>query len=80
MQIDKYTLYGTRLLVFLEDSPQSNQYHQVILNPTQFKRVSDAISNVVGRNGDDEDVEMELSVDTYKLPDLQEITHPNNTK
>ncbi len=73
MQIDKYTLYGTRLLVFLEDSPQSNQYHQVRLTPAQFKVVSDSISNVVGRNGDDEDVEIEMSVDTYTLPDLQEI-------
>lgn len=75
MKIDKYTLYGTRLLVFLEDAPQSNQYRQVILNGSQFKRVSDAISNVVSRNGDEEDVEIEMSLDTYLLPDLQEKTH-----
>lgn len=80
MQIDKYTLYGTRLLVFIEDAPQSNEYHQVHLNETQFKRVSDAISNVVGRNGDDEDVEVEMSIDTYKLPDLQEIYPTNKTE
>lgn len=73
MQIDKYTLYGTRLLVFLEDAPQSNQYHQVRLTPEQFKRVSDSISNVVAKNGDDEDVEVEMSINTYTLPDLQEI-------
>ncbi len=73
MQIDKYTLYGTRLLVFLEDAPQSNQYHQIYLNKKQFKRVSDAVSNVVARHGDDEDVEVEMSIDTYPLPDLQEI-------
>ena len=73
MQIDKYTLYGTRLLVFLEDSPQSNQYHQIHLNEKQFKRVSDAVSNVVAKHGDDEDVEVDMSIDTYPLPDLQEI-------
>jgi hypothetical protein len=73
MQIDKYTLYGTRLLVFLEADPQSNHYHQVRLTPDQFKRVSDAISRIVGRNGSDEDVEIDMSVDTYLLPDLQEV-------
>lgn len=73
MQIDKYTLYGTRLLVFLEDSPQSNQYHQIHLTESQFKRVSDSVCDVKSRNGDDEDVEVEMSIETYKLPDLQEI-------
>ncbi len=72
-QVDKYTLYGTRLLVFLEEGPQSNQYHHVHLNPQQLKMVSDAICTVVDRQGDEENVTVEMSVETYKLPDLQEI-------
>lgn len=69
-------LYGVRLLVFMETAPQSNNYHQVILNPDQFKRVSDSIvhgAKVVGREGSREIIESPLSEETYPLPDLKEI-------
>lgn len=73
MQIDKYTLYGTRLLVFLEDAPQSNEYRQIWVNEKQSKAVSDAVCAVQSREGDDELVMIQMSEETYKLPDLQEI-------
>lgn len=73
-QIDKYTLYGTRLLVFLERGPQSNQYQQVIFNPEQFKKVSDAVCGSEATEGEEE-VELMLSNDLYELPDLPEIKY-----
>lgn len=48
-----------------------NNSREEIIN----KRVSDSVCEVKSRNGDDEDVEVEMSIETYKLPDLQEI-HP----
>ena len=75
MFIDKYTLYGTRLLVFLEDAPQSNQYRQIILNQDQFKNLSNSIGTVVDKEGDDEQVEIEMSEEIYTLPDLYEFTN-----
>lgn len=77
MQIDKYTLYGTRLLVFHEDSPQSNQYRQVCLSPEHFKKVSDAVCGSEATDGEEE-VEITMSVDRYKLPDLMEIDIKQN--
>lgn len=38
--IDLEDLYTVRLVVMLEDEPQSNRYHQVILNPEQFRMLS----------------------------------------
>jgi hypothetical protein len=35
--------YTTRLIILLEDSPQSNKYRQLILTPAQFKVISDVI-------------------------------------
>jgi len=73
-KIDSHELWVTRLLVFLETSPQSDTYHQVILNPEQFKAVSDAIAEVLSTTQNDiETINIELSEETYKLPDLQEI-------
>jgi hypothetical protein len=71
-QINKYDIYGTRLLIFLETEPQSNDYHQVKLTPEEFKRASLAIGTVVSRKGSEETVEMQLSEEVYKLPDLPE--------
>lgn len=71
-QIDKYTLYGIRLLVFLEDDPQSNIYKQVIFTPEHFKKVSDAVCGSEATEEEEEEVEITMSVDTYKLPDLME--------
>lgn len=70
--IDKYDLYKTRLLVFLEEDPQSNKYRQIILTAEQFKNMSDAVCTVESRIGDDEEVTMRLSDEIYTLPDLPE--------
>ena len=71
-KIDKYDLFGTRLLVFVEESPQSNKYRQIILNAEEFKKVSFSIGTITSRNGDDEMVEFQMSEELYDLPDLQE--------
>ena len=73
IKIDDAELYGTRLLCFLETEPQSNMYHQVRLNPEQFKTFSFSLGKVVDVKGDMQNVEFEMSVETYKLPDLPEI-------
>jgi len=72
-QIDKYVLYGIRLLVFLEESPQSNEYRQVVVDPKKFKEISDAVCKVEEKEGDEELVSIRLSEEIYKLPDLREI-------
>lgn len=59
-------VYGRRLLVFLEDGPQSNEYRQLKLSPDDYRMITDII---VRRN-----VAIERSSDeTYKLPDLFDI-------
>lgn len=63
-------LYEQRMLVFIETSPQSNEYRQVHLNKEQFKKVSDDICVSVkpaDRHGIEE-VEIEESDETYFLP------------
>lgn len=66
-------LYGTRLLCFLEEEPQSNNYRQVILNSEQFKNFSLSLGKVTDQNGNDQTVEFQMSEEIYKLPDLPEI-------
>lgn len=71
-------LYGTRLLVFMEDESCSNRYRQVLLGPEEFKRVSGSIGRETGRKldvrGEMVDVvDLDLSDETYVLPDLREI-------
>ncbi len=44
--IDARFIYHTRLLLFVETAPQSNEYRQVILNHRQFETVSDALFKV----------------------------------
>lgn len=36
-------LYETRLVVLVETAPQSNRYHQVRLNQSQYHRVANAV-------------------------------------
>lgn len=74
-------IHEQRLLVFLETDAQSNKYNQVLLNETQFKKVSDAIINSA-RTGEDlkegmEEVELTTSEKEYTLSDenLQSITN-----
>jgi hypothetical protein len=71
-QIDPYELYGTRLLVFLEEEPQSNKYRQILLTKDEFKKLSLSIGTVVEQDGADQTVEMHMSEDLYTLPDLPE--------
>jgi len=69
-------IYSTRLLVFIEDNPQSNKYHQMFFTPEEFKRISMAIGKDTGRkNGRLDIIEFQQSVETYALPDLQEIQY-----
>lgn len=73
ISIDPMELNKTRLLLFFEVEPHSNQYNQVLLTAEQFKKVSDDIVIIKGRypNGN-EMVELETSTYTYTLPDLPE--------
>lgn len=61
-----------RLLVFLEVSPQSNKYQQVLFTPEEFNRVSQSIGTVVATEGKKQDVELQLSNQIYDLPDVME--------
>lgn len=74
-------VYGTRLLIFLETKPQSNQYHQILLNEEEFKKVSMTLGKNTGAkdtNGNDI-IELYHSKEIYPLPDLEEITHEKTT-
>lgn len=78
MDIDPTEIYGTRLLLFMENEPQSNKYRQIILGPEEFKRVSGSFGKqtgkkikVMGHKVDEIDVAM--SDEIYDLPDLKEI-------
>mgnify|MGYP001581381100 CR=1 FL=1 len=67
-------IYSLRMLVFLEEEPQSNKYRQVILTPEQYNVVSVGIShNRRPIGGDMDEVEEHLSSEVYTLPDLQEL-------
>ena len=37
MKVDTHELYTIRTLIFLETEPQSNEYHQVMLDKETFK-------------------------------------------
>jgi hypothetical protein len=67
-----------RLLVFLENEPQSNKYNQVILSPEQFKIISKNTGRKVESDVELKDgfemYETKLSDDDYILPDLQSIS------
>lgn len=68
-------IYSQRMLVFLEISPQSNQYRQVLLTPKQYKKVSDSIFiKLIEKKPDGKQiVEIEESDEIYTLPDLMDI-------
>lgn len=72
--IDVSSLFEQRLLIFLEDSPQSNKYHQVVFTQPQFKAMSDTMAIVFGGkpDGDEmEEININMSMTTHTLPDLQ---------
>lgn len=71
-QLSEYDLYGTRLLIFMEEKSYTNKYRQVLLTRQQFKVASLALGKVIARSGDNEEVELRLSNDIYPLPDLKQ--------
>lgn len=68
-------IYSLRMLVFIETSPQSNQYNQVLLDPKTFKKVSFAISAAAKMSDEIQITPVPCSVEVYTLPDLQQIHH-----
>lgn len=64
-------IYETRLLIFLETSPQSNKYCQVILSKREFKKTSLTLGKIVDKKGKQEKVTITLSQKEFTLPDLQ---------
>lgn len=81
--MDLNELYETRMLVFMETSPQSNKYNQVMLTPEQYKAVSGEISTLISvdkENPNKEIRELDLSEEVYTLPDLNNKKQCTNTK
>lgn len=76
MKVDTHELYTIRTLIFLETEPQSNEYHQVMLDQETFKKVTEVMSTLV-KEGEIQEVNLDLSEETYKLPDLKDI-YDNN--
>ena len=67
-------VYENRLLIFLEDKPQSNTYRQLMFTAEEFQRVSLAIGSVIRKQSDGSQlVNLNESNETYKLPDLQSV-------
>lgn len=72
-KLNEYDIYGTRLLLFVEIDPQSNTYRQVCLSAEEFKNVSLAFGKVVSREGNKQEIELQMSEETYDLPDFPEM-------
>ncbi len=71
-------LHSTRLLVFLEKEPLSNEYSQVMLDPEQFKHFSFSLGKIVARHDPSDPrkidkVAVDITPETFKLPDLPQI-------
>ncbi len=64
-------LYVNRMIILIEDGPQSNEYRQLILTAKQFKDISDSIAKACGTVLIDgkEKVCIKESSQTYPLPD-----------
>lgn len=72
-EIDYSDLYGVRVLVFAETSPQSNKYCQVLFSPEMFKNMTATIGRRTGKMVDGmEETIMKTSEEEYDLPDLHE--------
>ena len=41
--LDIRELYKGRVIIFLEDGPQSNKYYQLLLTPDQLKPITDVL-------------------------------------
>lgn len=68
-------LYQQRMLVFIENEPQSNEYEQLIFTQKQYKELTNFISKLYGIEGITMDglevIDMKSSEETYTLPDLR---------
>lgn len=76
--IDTELLYEKRMLIFIEEEPQSNEYRQVMFDKNQFKKISDAILSPIYEDKARDGFEIcavNLSDDTYRLPDLNTINN-----
>jgi hypothetical protein len=73
METDISELYSTRMLIFIEDSPQSNKYRQLMLTPEEFTKVAFSFGKVTDVKDGVEDVEIRFSKESYNLPDLPEM-------
>ena len=73
MKIDNSVLYGKRMLVFLEEEPQSNNYRQVCLTSEEYKNIALSLGTIQELKEEQKKVKLELSEDEYQLPDLKEI-------
>ena len=51
-------LFGIKMIVLMEQKPQSDHYHQVMLTQEQFKKVSDVLSECFIKTTQDDDTEM----------------------
>lgn len=66
-------LYEQRLLVFVEVSPQSNKYHQVVFTKPQFKKLSVQLARIfptVKYPDGYKVINLNESKEEYRLPDL----------
>lgn len=80
LKLDTKELYKIRLVVLLEEEPQSNKYRQVMLNPGEFKKVSDVVHSIGEKeenhncgNPDCDGLQLVLSDRIITLPDIQDI-------
>ncbi len=78
------TINEQRLLVFIETTPQSNKYNQILFTPEEFKKISDNIGVILNKSDDQiksgfEMIEINQSEEIYTLPDLQSVyENPNS--
>lgn len=56
-------LYHTRILVLYESRPNSDVYHQMLIDPDQMEMIEAVVF----------DKDIMLSKEVYKMPDLNEV-------
>lgn len=71
--IEIQSLYECRILIFLEESPQSNRYRQVVLDPAQFVAMNQTLRSCFSEKIIDENkhlAEIIITPKPYLFPDL----------
>ena len=67
-------VFGLKMVILMESEPQSDHYHQLVLNKDQFKTVSDVIADTIGKKmceqHDMEEVNMILGPDCIFVHDV----------